>query len=410
MDLLTAAEKAEIHREIYVAIIQGATRERGAQKALAERAGITPEYLSYLLALDRDPTKESVMRRRASLEVARRIADALPAPEAKRQEAFEHMAEARGQAQRMHRVLARDIGDLEQMVWEVRVLSHQATHTPDAALARRSYRAAVQSGSLLAQHMSVRGWPIDYVELCLCLHDALCVLDGPAAALQYARFGHIVLDWVDPARYRGNEDRVREMGINVVRAVGVAYNNLGVPGEAARHFKAAQQLSTLSSRPVDWLGHVCRDRLSALAKLPRLRLSEAEGLAYQALEKMGGQNQDLVPLLLRAKLGECYLAFDSPRDYAGPFLDALIEDTERSTALGPLHKAIIYRTYARLCRKRGDSVGLAGWVERALGVAEEAGLVHQVRGIREDFPAEVAVISGGQTPWEPQTPAPAPEG
>ena len=236
--------------------------------------------------------------------------------------------------------------------------------------------------------MSVRTWPIDYVELCLCLHDALCVLDDAATALQYTRYAETVLNWVDPARYRDCEERVHSLEINTIRGIGVVYNNLDLPTQAAWYFQQARRTTAFVRRREDWIVHVCRDTLSTIAKQPRFTLSEVEGLANQALESMGDTNRELNTLLLKAKLGECYLAYRGRRDYAGPLLDAVIEETERSTVLGPLHRTIIYRTYALLCRKRADRAGLAHWAARALSVAEEAGLVREARTIRRDVLGE----------------------
>jgi hypothetical protein len=334
--LISASQQAELHREIYAAIIKGCTRQRGARGRLAADAGITPQYLSYVLVADTDPGRDPVTRRRAAVKTARRIADALALPEDKRQQAFEHLVSARGRRDGRHvpTTLRRD--DLPQLIWAVRRLSERATHCPDPHDARRLYHTVVAAGGILAIRTPVRVWPIEYIELCLCLHDALCVLDNPATALHYARLAEAVLGWVDPVRYRGSEERVRDLQINILRAIGVAYNNLNLPAQAIHYFDKAHQLITSTKPRQGWLVHICRDKLSALAKLSRFTLSEVEGLADQAMREMGdiGIDQGPAALLLKAKLGECYLAFGARRDRAGPLLDQLIVEAENSTTLG----------------------------------------------------------------------------
>jgi hypothetical protein len=59
--LISASQQAELHREIYAAIIKGCTRQRGARGRLAADAGITPQYLSYVLVADTDPRAPDVV-------------------------------------------------------------------------------------------------------------------------------------------------------------------------------------------------------------------------------------------------------------------------------------------------------------------------------------------------------------
>lgn len=55
MSILTDALEAQFHRETYVAILNSPLRAPGSKRALAQRAKISPVYLSYILKLDRDP-------------------------------------------------------------------------------------------------------------------------------------------------------------------------------------------------------------------------------------------------------------------------------------------------------------------------------------------------------------------
>ena len=378
-------DEAWISREIYVAAIKGCTRERGAKAALARRAGITPQYLSYLLALDTDLSLGAEKRRQASVGTARRVAAALPLPFESREQLLEHMITARERRQQVKRNVTQNIIDVPRLSSEVRSLAHRATHAPDPLQARRLYSAVVESGQLLAEQMVIRDWPIEYVELCLCMHDALCVLDNPLSALQFARYGQLVLDWAPRMSYRGNEERVQALETNLIRAIGVAYNNLHLPKEADPYLEQARHTTGFTRRPQDWLVHLSRDKLSTLSKLPRFRISEVERVAGEALDRIGESQdifRDLYALLLKAKLSDCYVVFGGARKNVEPLLADLAEQAERATGLGVLHRVIIYRTYALLCRQSNDSVGLAQWRQRALDMAEEAGLAHQARTIR----------------------------
>lgn len=380
MDIITRAEEAEIHREAYAAIIRGYTRQRGAKRALAERAGIRPEYLSYLLVVDLDPDRIVTTRRRASASAARRIAAALPAPQSERERVLEHMLAARDAADHVERGLHHR-QDFAGAVLAVRHTSHRATHAADAAAARVRYRAVVNAGLVIARRMSVRGNPNDYVELCLCLHDALCVLDDAALALAFARRAEIVMEWMDPAYAWDDRQRWSDVQTNVRRAVGVCYSNLGLVREARGHFDRAFATAACVERPRDWIPHVARDRLSVLARTPRFALSEAEALAERALDEMGDTHRELHGLLVQAKLGDCYLSHDRGMVRAGRILEPLAAEAQASSALGPLHRAILYQTVARLWMRRGVTDEVESWLDRALAMAAAGGLENQVRRV-----------------------------
>lgn len=78
MSLDTLIWEAELHREIYAAILTSALARRGAKEHLARLVGITPQHLSYILVTDRDPENLRAIRRTPSEALCRRIAAALP--------------------------------------------------------------------------------------------------------------------------------------------------------------------------------------------------------------------------------------------------------------------------------------------------------------------------------------------
>jgi hypothetical protein len=63
MSFLSLIDEAELHREVYVAVLNSLLRTRGSKRALAAHAGISPQYLSYVLVLDRDPDNLRELKR-----------------------------------------------------------------------------------------------------------------------------------------------------------------------------------------------------------------------------------------------------------------------------------------------------------------------------------------------------------
>ena len=104
MPLLDPFSLAELHREVYAAILSGWV-PYGQRGAYARRAGITREYLSLLGQLDHPARVGAYPLRLPSPAVAQRLADALPAPQAIRTSLLEHIEAA------LSRVVGRPTGD-----------------------------------------------------------------------------------------------------------------------------------------------------------------------------------------------------------------------------------------------------------------------------------------------------------
>lgn len=137
--VLEPLELAELHREIYIALIRGLLRH-GQHVQLARRANITPVHLSLILAQGSDD-RLGWDRRWPSHKTARRIANALPAPAYLRQQAYEHMAQALEHRAHLQRAIVERLDDdVTAMTWDVRHASHRATHSADPTVARREYR------------------------------------------------------------------------------------------------------------------------------------------------------------------------------------------------------------------------------------------------------------------------------
>ena len=65
MHYLELAHEAQLHREAYIALLDGLLQTITAKRHFAQRVGITPQYLSYLLnPFDRTPSPEVVAFRR----------------------------------------------------------------------------------------------------------------------------------------------------------------------------------------------------------------------------------------------------------------------------------------------------------------------------------------------------------
>lgn len=383
MTQLSALELAYIHREAYAAIVRGCTvGGRGARSELARAAGITPQHLSWIVALDHQD--KAPTERWPSSGVVERVCRHLPASPSLRQQAYEHMMMAlQLRAGHDHQRTYGGPEATDRWVWDVRVLAAEATKAQAADEARRLYRMAREEGKKLLAALSPLSRPMDYMEICLCLHDVLGALDRHAEGLVYARLGDAVMRETGRGRLRLVEDRRRQVEVNLIRSLGVSYNSLGLPKMAMSHFERVRGTDDFRTQPRDWVAHVARDQLSAWTKSPRFAISEAESLAFEAEQRMADGQRGVVSILLRTKLAECFIAFGDRKGRAGKLLEPIIEKAE-GAPMGMLHRVMVYRSYALYCRSQGDTVGLETWGSRALALAEESGLEHQARTIQSD--------------------------
>lgn len=101
MSLIEAIWLAELHRETYVATLKSWI-PHGERGDFARKIGITREYMSYICALDYPIKGKYPPKRLPSAQLARKIAEALPAPVEVKQSLLENIELAHVQAARAH--------------------------------------------------------------------------------------------------------------------------------------------------------------------------------------------------------------------------------------------------------------------------------------------------------------------
>ena len=384
MTHLHPMEMAYVHREAYSALIRGATRGgKGARAGLARAAGISRQHLNMILTMDE--LDRGMSERWPSPAVAAQICSHLPLPPELRQQALQHLMNAL-QLKATHDRVVQDSRYLAttESVWMVRDLAHKASHAMHPEEARHLYRFAVTQGKRVLEVLSPPRQAMEYMEVCLCLHDMLGALDRHAEALMYARFGNLMMDESRPPRLSMVSDRRREVEVNLLRALGVSYNGLGLPKKALEYFARTRETPAYKHNPENWIAHLARDLLAAWVKEPRFAISEMESIVSFAEAQMTDDQRGVPSLLLQAKMAECYIVIGDRKDKAGKLLIPVMEAAEH-TSMGMLSRVIIYRTYAHYCRSQRNWQEFDLWAHKALSLAQEAGLDHQLRTIQADL-------------------------
>ena len=227
--------------------------------------------------------------------------------------------------------------------------------------------------------------PINYIELCLLLHDAQCVLNRNDEALWSAKRARRVAENLEPRDYPGLRERIDFFRVNTIRAEVIALHNLKL-NQAA--FDLCQEAEAPPRDRKFWTPHVNRDKINALAELSRFSITLAEELAQQVRAICDARADDydpLLSLLIAQSLARAFIKHQNFKD-AYRVLSAEYDRLPQIPHVGPLHQVIFLRTFARLYWRQGARG--AEWkyfVSEALRVAQHAGLEHQVNELRAEY-------------------------
>jgi tetratricopeptide (TPR) repeat protein len=350
------------------------------------------------LVLDRDPDNLRELKRTPSPKVAKRIVYALPLSEEQRQSLLEHMVLASERRLRAYNAIRSELPDrpIDDFLSELRQAHQQASFAHDFSLSRAKYRVVREGSGAVLKQLNLDRHPLAFVELCFLRHDAQCVLNRPDDALWYAKLARSVLETLDPSEYRRHREKIDDLVVNAIRAEAVAYHNLKLFREAYRCCEEAEASPAIKRHLDFWKPHLYRDKINALVGIPRFAITEAEGLAEQVqtvCEKdiYREEENNLLLFLIRESLARSYIQHGNFRK-AERILQSELERMDRLSYLGPLHRTLLLRTYARLCWKQGDHYGWQHLIHLALVISFEAGLDHQVSEIQTEYGDVLAPI------------------
>lgn len=389
LNFLNLAWEAQVHREVAIALLKSALREPGTKGALAQRVGISPQYLSYLL----DPDDGHLPHPR----LAEKMGAWLPLEGALRQSLVEHWhlaSERRLEAARATRRL-REEAPVAVQVEYLGHLHHLAGTTPDQEESRRAYRVVRDISRVALQQVQPRQTSFQTVELCFLLHDVQCVLNRPDDALYHAKLARRILYGLESNLGRREQAEIDRLSFQAIRAEAVAYHNLKLFSHAYAVCQEGEASRFLRERPLVSKPFLFRDKMTALVGRPRFTLRDVEILAEQAraaCEEWDDPLNLLWMFLLQESLGRAYLAYGSYKK-AERVLQQQLGQLDHIPYVGQLHKTIFFRTYGRLQWKQQDQEGWEYFIKLAIQTALRAGLTHQLRGILEEYgPAGQALI------------------
>ena len=367
---------AEIHREVYVALLHSWI-PHGHRGEFARRVGITREYLSYLCALE-----EEVERRLPSLALAKRMAAELSAPRDIKQSLVEHIELARVKVAETHyhmRTLLKQ-QRIAEILAEMEASHRQATFGGDALTTSRAYRFTRDASLSLLQKISPERYPVTYAQTCMYLHDAQCVLDRAEEALRWAKIADLVLSNVEEVEAGVDQFYADNIYINTIRGQAVAYNNLNLPRKVPEILERVRATRAFREQNDFWMPLVNRDTLSNMARTPRFSIRHAKRLA-QMTEAHCEHNADVFTLFIAQETWLRCLVAHAEWKQAERVLEEEIQLLPRLPYVGFLHKALLLKTYAFLAWQQKDYEMWQKQMGLLLPLLPQAGLKHQWREI-----------------------------
>lgn len=382
--------QAQLHKEVYIALLRSALRDHGSQRQLCAELGISSSHLQYLL----DPVAYDKVRTTKLLETVVRSA---PLDREQKQHALEHIYLAR----QTKITLANAIDELVEgpnvtlVMEELREAQEISSFSSSAHLSNVYYRALRDATKFFLTRVNARRHPLDFVETCLLLHEVQCVLNRPDDALYHAKLASNTMTALQREDFSDDIWRFDHYLVNTTLAEGLAYHNLGLDVQAYALYEEAESLLRSDAREQSgfWAPYISRMKLSAIRGMGRFTVGEVEHLASQArmhLEKRGDDHAPLVSLLVDESLSRALVRYGGAQALrkADRILTQRLTEVDKIPHIGALHRAIFYRGIARLRWVQGDRGGFsdsAYFVGLAMSTAAEAGLVHQLRELQIEF-------------------------
>lgn len=388
MDQLAIDDEARLRRRVYADVVRAVLRRYARHADVADRAGITREYLQALL--------QETGLRTASPDTADLIVRALPVPEEQRRDLKEHMLLASEKRLRARRAARREASETSptELLERLRDAHWAATYAREPEQARAHYPLLRDLAEIFLGHKGLRRSPLVLVEGCLLMHDAQSVLDRPADALFHARFARAIMQRLVRSDFGRDRDRFDHFRVNAPYAEAVTLTTLGL-GRAAQDPLLEAEAHADPDQPAGrfWLPHLHRHQVAALAVASRFALRDARRFADRARSALDRRNDPLDPqvsLLVDESLARAYLrhgAGQSESDLGARKAVALLRPTvdaiKRTPYVGALHRVAILRTFAGALYATRDWDEWRHYVDRALALADGAGLEHQAREMRQ---------------------------
>jgi transcriptional regulator with XRE-family HTH domain len=379
MTILTHAEEVQISRDTIATVLAGALHVHGSHKEFAQRAGISPVFISNIIKGKRMPSPDMAARMTPLLPLS--PADRL----AWRSLVEYHHHSSRKLCQTAAVAVREDAAAVVQDVKACRL----STFSSDPAAVQRGWERALHIGKAIAPHLSPAHAPL-YLDLCDVLFEANSMLRRHVDALwavkrkcwTIALMEEGVLEPDVPI----NRDAFDMHKVNAMRQEMVVLTELGLCRQAMGLATEIEVEPAYLRNATFWKSALTWDRLNAMQHLPRASLHEARRMAQEAWrvsEKLDDDWQPLARLLVARSYANLCLSRDHAHE-ARTVLESHLNTLDQVPYCGTFHKVMLLRTWARALSIEAEWDAWQATIRQAQTLAQQAGLLNELAGIERD--------------------------
>ena len=300
LDQITHAQ-AQVHRKTYSAILNRALSTPGSKKSLADRTGISPQHLSYILVTDGDLKTMRSEQRTPSPSLARKIAVNLPIAEHEQHQVLLHMLAAhRLSAGKASAILEHEqkpstppadrsplslstIAILEQLhetVWR----------SPHPDEVDRTLNTITDLGTLTLNQVNPANDPLGFSATNLVLGQAFLLRGEITNALYHLLRAHSTFEFLDPRFYREQPTRADELEMRINLVLARLYSSSDQRNKAMEHLRRARSHRICTENPSAWIPSVAIEELRVLVSRHRFTLSQLNHLVEAAHTALGEES------------------------------------------------------------------------------------------------------------------------
>lgn len=289
MNIISTLQESTIHRETYIAILNGLLKESGAKAKLAQKANITPGYLSYLLAYERDPYNLSnvSITRTPSSKVAKKIVNSLDITSEEKECLLHHMVLSNKKKIFFNREVGKNILDetlRADMISNIGKMFNEAAKQP--AIAKRLYINALDNASTMLRYISPKSFPAEFAELCHLIYLIQVTRGRFGDSLWHAKLGRLTLENLFLEDYK-EKQRLESILIQMTISEGHTYHLLNQDQISVKIYEKIQNSRLFKQSPKYWNTLLVDKKMSSISSLPRFSISEVDNLADNGLTICG---------------------------------------------------------------------------------------------------------------------------
>lgn len=385
MSLYLPTWEPNLHRDAYTAFLKSHLKPRGEKQRFAQKLGIEPETLSYILADISHPDNPKTTYLVPGRDLCHRIAEVIEVHSEEKERLLEHLLLSRQESQEAKQRQV-DVGHMRDITLEElkQIVTRAYEATDPNSYGSETYALPLFLLGVI-QNTSAEDHPLIVAQAAL----SMCGIDDNRGyhmdSLYYANLSRLILMYFRERPPRGYEMEWQDAQYGSILATSMAYSNLRLFKLAYQSCEEVKQLPFLVDHP-EWQIHAYAHEIKALSNIPRISISKLERVVDNA-ELLYAKKENTDAAL---HLSVVYRRIADAYTERGWYLKAenVLVNKINSLPLSaqpPIYQVGLQRAWARLKLRQGDQIGWQMYITSTLELSERAGLSAQIVEIQKEY-------------------------